>query len=267
MKNRLDKEMVNRGMVDSRMKAQELIAKGYVLLQNQVVNKASYPVTPEDAIEIQANDCFRYVSRGGLKLEKALSTFAISWQGKTVLDVGSSTGGFTDCALQHGAQKVIAVDVGTDLMHPSLRANPKVELHEQINLKELDASYFERADWMVADISFLSILTLFEKVQASQAKLDTVFLIKPQFECGKEVAHRYKGIITNAKIHQEILNHVLGEIRAMGFAIGGLTYSPICGGDGNIEYLAYGSNQKQIAKPISIAEIVTQAFQNLKQKK
>ena len=140
--NRLDKTLVERGLVETRTKAQELICSGAVEVNCKTQTKVSFLVKDTDTINILENEVLKYVSRGGLKLEKALNVFNVSVDGLVVLDIGSSTGGFTDCSLKHGAKRVVAVDVGTDVMHASLRNNPKVELYENTNIKDLEYDKF-----------------------------------------------------------------------------------------------------------------------------
>ena len=257
--NRLDKEIVERGLAPTRAKAQELIKNGDVKLNGKVVTKASLDVLPSDTIEILDLTTLKYVSRAGLKLEKAINTFGINFDGKNVMDIGSSTGGFTDCALQNGARHVVAVDVGTNVMHPSLRDNPKITLLEQTNIKTLDNRYFEDIDIIVIDVSFISLSKIFEKIFSAQIKCDIMALIKPQFECGKAIADKFKGVILNPKIHSEIIQNVTTMASEYGFNLINLSFSPIKGGDVNIEYISYFSNQKE-PNDINIKSIINQVF-------
>ena len=158
MSNRIDKEIVNRNLVASRSKVQELISNGFVECNGKIVKKSSFQVNELDEIKILENETLKYVSRGGLKLEKAINKFKIDMNNKVVMDIGSSTGGFTDCALQHGAKKVIAIDVGTDVMDKSLRLDNRIELHEKTNIKNLEHKYFENIDIITTDVSFISII-------------------------------------------------------------------------------------------------------------
>ena len=141
------------------------------------------------------------------------------------MDIGSSTGGFTDCALQKGANKVIAIDVGTDLLHEKLRKNPKVELHEKVNIKNLDNRLFENIDFITIDVSFISAITVINKIKDTEIKVDIMCLIKPQFECGRNIANKYKGIILNKKIHKEIIETFIKNINKLGFYIKNLDFS------------------------------------------
>lgn len=259
---RLDKELVEKSLVPSRSKAQELIKEGFILVNGKVVDKSNYIVKETDVIEIKENDKLKYVSRGGLKLDKAINEFNIDMNNKRVMDIGSSTGGFSDCALQYGASKIIAVDVGTNLMHESLRNDPRIDLHEQTNFKEFESSYFKNIDIAVCDVSFISLKKIIDKIASENVKLDMVCLIKPQFECGKEIADKYKGIILNKQIHIDIIKEMINYFNDKGFYVKNLTSSPIRGGDGNIEYLTLISNKIDINKDINIEELVYNTFKN-----
>ena len=177
--NRLDKELVFRNYVETRSKAQELIDSKAVVVNGKCQTKASFMVSCDDKIEIINNDVLKYVSRGGFKLEKALGVFKIDLKDKVVLDIGSSTGGFTDCSLKNGAKKVVAVDVGTDVMHKSLRDNKAVELYENTNIKDLPHDKFLEVDFIVCDVSFVSLETIIEKVASENVLVDMICLIKP----------------------------------------------------------------------------------------
>ena len=180
--NRLDKELVNRNLVDTRTKAQELISSEAVQVDGKIQTKASFNVADGAKIKILENDVLKYVSRGGLKLEKAIKVFNLDFNNKIVLDIGSSTGGFTDCALQHGAKKVVAVDVGTDIMHKSLRDNLRVELFENTNIKDLRHDKFLGLDFIVVDVSFVSLEHIVEKVYSENIQVDMVCLINSSVE-------------------------------------------------------------------------------------
>lgn len=191
MKNRLDKEIVVRGLTPSRSKSQELINSSFVSVNGKIINKCNYMVDDVDDITILENDTLKYVSRGGLKLEGAINKFNIDFKNKRVMDIGSSTGGFCDCALKHGASFIRAIDVGTNLLHESLRNDNRIELHEQTNFKSLEHKYFTDIDIMTCDVSFISLIKIIEKISKENIKIDMICLIKPQFECGKEVADKY----------------------------------------------------------------------------
>ena len=258
--NRLDKELVERNLVDSRTKAQELIEKKLVTCNCKIIDKPSYKVSSDDIIKIKENDCFKYVSRGGLKLEKAILNFSLDLKNKNIMDIGSSTGGFTDCALQNGAKKVVAIDVGTDLLHEKLRKNPKVELHEKVNIKNLDNRLFENIDFITIDVSFISAITVINKIKDTGIKVDIMCLIKPQFECGRNIANKYKGIILNKKIHKEIIETFIKNINKLGFYIKKLDFSPIRGGDGNIEYISLITNKECKNSVVNVDCVIKNAF-------
>ena len=264
MKNRLDKELLLRKLVPSRTKAQELINDNLVLCNDKVVNKASFLVSENDDIKIKNNDKLKYVSRGGLKLEKAIKEFKIDFNGLKVMDIGSSTGGFCDCAIKLGAKKIIAVDVGTNLLHESLRNNKLIDLHEQTNFKELDSKYFQDIDIIVCDVSFISLKAIIDKVYKENIKIELICLIKPQFECGKEIATKYKGIILDSKVHLDVIKELLSYFNNKGFFMKNLTSSPIRGGDGNIEYLINLTNKINENAKIDISNIVKEAFEDIK---
>lgn len=240
--NRLDVELVERKMAPTRTKAQDLIKSNLVKVDGCISSKASLMVSNDNIIEIMENDKLKYVSRGGLKLDKALNTFNIDVSFKRVLDIGSSTGGFTDCVLKHNAASVIAIDVGTNIMHESLRKDKRITLLEQTNFKTLDSKYFKDIDMIVCDVSFISLKPILKKIYDEKIKIEGVFLIKPQFECGKDIAFKYKGIINNKSIHIDIINDLVKYFNSLDFYIKGITISPIKGGDGNTEYLVYLSN-------------------------
>ena len=262
-KNRLDFELVEKGLVRSRTKAQEIIKNGYVLCNGEVINKSGKKVSSTDKIVILKNDYLKYVSRGGLKLEKALIEFDLDLENKTIMDIGSSTGGFTDCAIQHGARKVIAVDVGTEVMDKELKSNKKVELYENTNIKDLDLSLFEEVDYITIDVSFISIVNVFKIISRSNVKVDVIALIKPQFECGKKIASKYKGVILDKEIHKKVISETISQINRLGFFLRDMIPSPIKGGDGNIEYLSYFTNRINRNVDTDLTEIVNNAFKSL----
>jgi len=262
MKNRIDKEMYERLLVPSRSKAQELINLGVVFCNDKKIDKANFLVNKEDKIIIKDNKLLKYVSRGGLKLEKALDYFNINVKNLIAMDIGSSTGGFCDCLIQNGIKKVIAIDVGRNLLHDSLKNNKLIELHEETNFKEIDSSYFKDIDIITCDVSFISIKAIIEKIFRENIKVEGIFLIKPQFECGKDLAYKYKGIILNKKVHIKIIKELFKYFNNLDFYIKDFTFSPISGGDGNIEYLVYLSNKISTNKKINIESIVQEGFRS-----
>lgn len=263
MSNRLDKELVERNMVPSRTKAQELITNKKVLVNGKTIDKSNYKVNEIDDIVLEENDVLKYVSRGGLKLEKAIKEFDINLEGLSMMDIGSSTGGFSDCALQNKIKRIVAVDVGTNLMNESLRNNPKIDLHEKTNIKELEHKYFEGIDFISVDVSFISLARIIEIVASHNIKVEMMCLIKPQFECGKEAADKYKGVILNKEIHREVLINTIKMFNEHGFYLKNIASSPIRGGDGNIEYISYISNKENENIKINIEEFVGKTFRSL----
>lgn len=203
-KIRLDQELTRRGIVPTRSQAESFIRMGSVTVNGRVVSKPGHKVNAEDKLELTAEE--QYVSRAGLKLASIAQAFDLNFKNKKVLDVGSSTGGFTDYALRHGADKVIAVDVGTNQLHPILRSNPKVELHEQTDIRDM-RQLQSPIDYVVIDVSFVSLREILPSVAelVGSASLITA-MVKPQFEAGRSGSElKHKGVIKNEKIRREIL--------------------------------------------------------------
>jgi len=237
MKMRLDRLLVERGLAESREKAQALIMAGEVLIGGQKASKPGHTVSDDSAVEVLARPPF--VSRGGLKLAGALSNFGIDVTGNVCLDVGSSTGGFTDALLQAGAARVHAVDVGAGQLAWSLRTDPRVVLHEGINARELTFEPIgERVDLIVCDVSFISVtLILPAIVPLLQPGGQMVILIKPQFEVGKGQVGK-GGIVRDAGLHQSACDRVRDAVEQLGFKTQ-IMESPIHGAEGNKEFLLY----------------------------
>jgi 23S rRNA (cytidine1920-2'-O)/16S rRNA (cytidine1409-2'-O)-methyltransferase len=238
MKTRLDRLLVERGLAESREKAQALIMAGEVRLNGQKASKPGQPVNADAALEVLARP--PYVSRGGIKLAGALRHFSIDLAGKICLDVGSSTGGFTDAMLQAGAARVHCVDVGVGQLAWSLRTDPRVSVHEGINARDLQfADIGEPADFLTCDLSFISVtLVLPAAVPLLQSGGQMVILIKPQFEAGKGQVGK-GGIVRDPQVHQAACERVTGAVRRFGFETS-IMLSPILGGEGNTEFLLYG---------------------------
>lgn len=256
MNERLDKYLVNKGLISSRTKSKELIKSGNVKVNERIVTKCSYNVKRQDKVEIIDDSALKYVSRAGLKLEGAIDSFGIDFKNKNVMDIGSSTGGFTDCCLKHEAKRVVAIDVGTDLMAESLRNDDRVDLHEQLNFKNAPSSLFDDIDIMVSDVSFISLKHIIDRISIEDDDYELVFLIKPQFECGKEIATKYKGIIKNRKVHKEVILDIIDYFKRYGYNIIGLDVSKMPGKNGNIEYLGHFKRNENAAE-INIDDIVT----------
>lgn len=265
-KDRLDALLAEKGFFPSRERAKTAIMAGMVLVDGQRVDKAGTKVDRDAEIKIIGND-LKYVSRGGLKLEKALAAFSLDVTGKTVLDIGASTGGFTDCSLQHGAVKVYAVDVGYGQLDWKLRQDQRVVVLERTNARYLTPAQIpEQADLITIDASFISLDKIIPVVkQFLQDEGCILALIKPQFEAGREKVGK-KGVVRDPKTHQEVISHVIREAEKNNLYCWGLTYSPITGPEGNIEYLVL---LKQFSAENSDdagteERIVENAFKNLK---
>jgi len=238
---RIDKLLVDRGLAQSRTRAQALVMAGSVLVDEQLVKKASETFPPNANIRLRGSSdpAQRYVSRGGVKLEAALRHFNIEVRGLSCLDVGASTGGFTDCLLQHGAEKVVAVDVGHNQLDWRLRTNPRVEVCEGRNARYLKAGDFDQkfavATIDVAFISATKILPAVVPLLTNQGRV--ILLIKPQFEVGKGEVGK-GGIVKDSAKHQRVIAEVNSAAQALGLQVAGLMESPIHGADGNVEFLA-----------------------------
>lgn len=239
MKERLDVLLVNRGLAPSREKAKAMIMEGNVFVENEREDKAGTMFDTEVSIEIKGNT-LKYVSRGGLKLEKAMTHFGIVLDGKVCMDIGASTGGFTDCMLQNGASKVYAVDVGYGQFAWKLRQDPRVVCMEKTNIRYVTPEDIEDAlDFASVDVSFISLT----KVLGPARELlkdggEMVCLIKPQFEAGREKVGK-KGVVREKSVHEEVIVKVIDFAVEQGFFVKNLEYSPIKGPEGNIEYLVY----------------------------
>ena len=237
MKERLDVLLVSKGLAPSREKAKALIMEGLVYVSGQKEDKAGSVFDPADPIEVRGNG-LRYVSRGGLKLEKAMQVFPVSPEGKICMDVGASTGGFTDCMLQNGARRVYAVDVGYGQLDWKLRNNPAVVCMEKTNIRYVTPEQIpDRIQFASVDVSFISLEKVFPALRALLTPdASVVCLVKPQFEAGREKVGK-KGVVRDPAVHAEVIEKVLGLAQQNGFGVMGLDYSPIRGPEGNIEYL------------------------------
>ncbi len=238
-KERLDVLMFQRGLAVSRERAKATIMAGKVFVGGKKVDKAGTLIAADAEITV-SGDGIGYVSRGGLKLAKALAAFALDLEGKVMADIGASTGGFTDCALKNGAAKVFAIDVGYGQLAWSLRTDPRVVSMERTNIRDVTAATLGVAlDFAVIDVAFISL----DKVLPVARHLlspagGVVALIKPQFEAGREKVGK-KGVIKDPEVHYEVICRILSVARELGFHAVGLTFSPVKGPEGNIEYLLY----------------------------
>lgn len=238
-KERLDVLLVNRGMVESREKAKAIIMTGNVFVENQREDKAGQKFPENVYIEIKGKK-LKFVSRGGYKLDKAIDVFPIDLQDKTCMDVGASTGGFTDCMLQNGAKYVYAVDVGTNQLAWKLRQDERVCSMEKTNIRHVSPEDIgEPIDFVSIDVAFISLTKVLEPVYAIMAEgAQMVCLIKPQFEAGREKVGK-KGVVREKSVHLEVIDSVMLYANSLNFEWKGLDFSPIRGPEGNIEYLLY----------------------------
>lgn len=238
-KERIDVLLVEKGYFTSREKAKASIMAGIVYANNQKVDKAGEEVPIDAVIEVRGNTC-PYVSRGGLKLEKAVKEFGLKLTDKICMDIGASTGGFTDCMLQNGAQKVYAVDVGYGQLDWKLRTNPNVVVMERTNIRYVtEEQVAEKLDFASIDVSFISLTKVLPVAYSLTGDNgEVVCLIKPQFEAGREQVGK-KGVVRDAKVHKEVIEKVIDFSKSIGFKIKNLSFSPIKGPEGNIEYLLY----------------------------
>lgn len=254
---RIDIELVKRGIFETRNKAQNEIKNKIVYCNNVCITKPAFDVTDTDIIEIKGEK-LKYVSRGGLKLEKAIKEFNIDLKGKILIDIGSSTGGFSDCAIQNGIKKVYAIDVGTKQFDKTLRLNNKINLYENTDFRNIDNNIINDANIASIDVSFISVKKLTSKLKELTNLKEIICLIKPQFECGKEISDKYKGVPLNKEVHKSVIENVIKSFKDNNYYINSLTSSPIKGGNGNIEYLAYFKRDKE--RSINIEEVVNKAF-------
>ena len=239
MKLRLDQYLCQNGLVASRERAKALIMAGVVFVDEQKVDKPGTPVREGARVEVRGHD-IAYVSRGGLKLEKAMQVFPLTPAGKVCMDIGASTGGFTDCMLQNGAQKVYAVDVGYGQLAWKLRCDERVVNMERTNIRHVTREMLQDdIQFFSVDVSFISLRHIFPVAKAVTASgAQGVCLVKPQFEAGREKVGK-KGVVREAATHREVLGSACGFARENGFACAGLDFSPIKGPEGNIEFLLY----------------------------
>ena len=258
---RLDVKLVEDKLFKTRSKAILAIKSGIIYVNNKCIKKSGFMVDDNDVVEI-VGEILPYVSRGGLKLEKAIKEFSIDMNGKRVLDIGSSTGGFTDCALQHGASFVVAVDVGSDQFDKDLREDKRILLLEKTDFRNIDNSLINNVDLITIDVSFISVTLLLDKISSIESKPDIMCLIKPQFECGKEIASEYKGIILNKDVHLDVVNKVISAFNLKNYGCVNIDKSPIKGGDGNIEYITLFKFNKE--NSININNTINKAFSNLR---
>lgn len=267
-KDRIDSMLVELGFFKSRQKARFAIDNESIYVNGIMINKASKIISSEDKIEIRGNT-LPFVSRGGLKLDKAIRKFNINLHNKICMDIGASTGGFTDCMLQNKALKVYSIDVGHDQLDENLLKDERVINMEGVNIKDINSNSIEQIDFIGTDVSFISIVHVIPKIyELLKIKGQAVILIKPQFEAGKGNINK-NGVVKNIKIHKKIVINVILLASKIGFNILGIDYSPIKGPAGNIEYLLYiEKNENNMIDNFSITQkvdnVVNEAFKKLK---
>ena len=264
-KKRLDVLLTERGLQESRQRAQAVIMSGEVFVNGQRVDKPGTAVAEDAQIEIRGGT-LAYVSRGGLKLEKAMATFPIDLHGAVCADIGASTGGFTDCMLQNGAEKVYAVDVGYGQLAWKLRSDPRVVCLERTNARYLTHEQVpDELDFASVDVSFISLKLILPPLNGLlKDGGHAACLVKPQFEAGREKVGK-KGVVRDPDVHLEVLEHFLDHAKESGFIVLGLTYSPIRGPEGNIEYLGYLEKGPWQDRAFDLKALVAESHQTLRE--
>ena len=264
-KIRLDVLVTERGLCESRQKAQATIMAGLVFVDGQRSDKPGTPVAEDAHVEVRGH-ALRYVSRGGLKLEKAMQTFPLDLRGKICADIGASTGGFTDCMLQNGAKKVYAVDVGYGQLDWKLRNDERVVCMERTNARYLTREEIpDELDFASIDVSFISLKLIFPALYGLLREGGEIAcLIKPQFEAGREKVGK-KGVVRDPAVHLEVLEHFLIHAKENHFTVLGITYSPIRGPEGNIEYLGFLRKSEEPSAQIDLNAIVEASHSTLKE--
>lgn len=264
-KTRLDVAVFEQGYASSREKAKAIIMAGIVYVNNQKVDKAGFELKEGDVLEVRGKT-LQYVSRGGLKLEKAMQEFPITLEGKICMDVGASTGGFTDCMLQNGAVKVYSVDVGYGQLAWKLRTDERVVNLERTNFRYATREQIpDEVDFASVDVSFISLKHILPNLNTLLAPDgQAVCLIKPQFEAGKEKVGK-KGVVRDLNVHLEVVENVINLALENGFSVMGLQFSPIKGPEGNIEYLIYlnKSQEPVVSDDVNAKELVNMSHTEL----
>lgn len=265
IKKRLDVLLVERGLAETRAKAQAVIMSGLVYVTGQKADKPGISYEESVEIEVRSGGC-PYVSRGGLKLEKALRDFGVDPTGYVCSDSGASTGGFTDCLLQQGAKKVFAIDVGYGQLDWKIRSDPRVVVMERTNVRYVTPEQLgEPLDLSVVDVSFISLRIVLPVIKTflKQDSGQVLCLIKPQFEAGKEKVGK-KGVVRDTAVHKEVLDGFVALTQKIGFKILGLTFSPVKGPEGNIEFLAHLTLADKPGIEPDTSLVVAQAHETLK---
>lgn len=264
-RKRLDVVLVEKGLAPSREKAKAIIMSGIVYVNNQKSDKAGKEVLPEDTVEVRGST-LKYVSRGGLKLEKAMKCFPINLENCVCMDVGASTGGFTDCMLMNGAKKVYSIDVGYGQLSWKLRTDQRVVNLERTNFRYItDEQVNELVDFASVDVSFISLKHIFPNLnKLLKENGQAVCLIKPQFEAGREKVGK-KGVVSDLNTHIEVCDKVINMAVDNGFSVCGLEFSPVKGPEGNIEYLIYlkKDNEPIVDASVDAGELVNKSHEEL----
>ncbi|WP_044974429.1 TlyA family RNA methyltransferase [Ruminococcus sp. HUN007] len=260
--NRLDVELFERGLCRSRERARQLIKNGFVTVDGRTCAKPAFTVTDENVLEVTGED-HSYVGRGGLKLEKAVSAFEIDLKGRVCLDIGASTGGFTEVMLSGGAAEVYALDVGHGQLAPELASDERVVNMENTNIRETVVNDFKKQpDFIATDVSFISLKLVLPKIKEILSENgEAVVLIKPQFEAGKSNLNK-KGVVKDPKVHRQVISDLTKFASVCGFCVSGICVSPIKGGTGNAEYLMYLKHTGGNCVPVSFSadELVREAL-------
>ncbi|WP_102027073.1 TlyA family RNA methyltransferase [Salirhabdus sp. Marseille-P4669] len=267
-KVRLDVLLVERGLVETREKAKRTIMAGLVYSESERLDKPGVKVESDIPLTVKGK-AIPYVSRGGLKLEKALQVFDVSVNQKIMIDIGSSTGGFTDCGLQNGVMKSYAIDVGYNQLDWKLRNDDRVIVMEKTNFRyvTLDDLTYGAPNFATIDVSFISLKLILPVLKnLLDVNSDVVALIKPQFEAGRDQVGK-KGIVRDSKVHKQVVRNMLDFCEREGYNVKNLTYSPITGGEGNIEFLVHlsweGTGSGHISSHINVEQVVKEAHENL----
>ena len=263
-RRRLDAELLRRGLAETREAAQQLVVSGQVTVGGAPAEKSSRLVAADEPIVVLAPPP-RFVSRGGEKLAAALERFGVDVRGATALDAGASTGGFSDCLLQAGAARVVAVDVGHGQLHPRIRDDRRVEVHERLNVRTIDAATLGTFSLVVADLSFISLRTVLGALlEVSGPGADLVLLVKPQFEAGRVEASRGRGVISDPAVWRRALEDVGEALTSRGAAIMGWMVSPIRGAQGNVEFFVHARGRggaRQGVSGASIEDVLAEAVE------
>ncbi|MFG6494245.1 TlyA family RNA methyltransferase [Fictibacillus sp. UD] len=269
-KERVDVLLVNRGLCETREKAKRSVMAGLVYSGTNRMDKPGEKIEQDAPLQVKG-DVIPYVGRGGLKLEKALNVFSFDVKDKIGMDIGASTGGFTDCALQNGASFIYAIDVGYNQLAWKLRNDPRVAVMERTNFRYVTTDQLEHGvpDFATIDVSFISLRIILPVLVQLMPEGEVIALIKPQFEAGREEVGK-KGIVRDSKVHARVIEEIIDFARKTGINPVGLSFSPITGGDGNIEFLMHGKVNNEDSLTITsekISEVVKEAHDTLKKER